>query len=76
MKTIKINGFTMSLIVGFTILVYACKTDMMDYEGVDGVYFVMQRKPPSGYGDPEQYEPTSRSVRPLQKIQHFLFVSV
>ena len=56
MKTIKINGFTMSLIVGFTILVYACKTDMMDYEGVDGVYFVMQRKPPSGYGDPEQYE--------------------
>ena len=46
----------MSLIVGFTILVYACKTDMMDYEGVDGVYFVMQRKPPSGYGDPEQYE--------------------
>lgn len=80
MKTIKINGFTMSLIVGFTILVYACKTDMMDYEGVDGVYFVMQRKPPSGYGDPEQYEYVDttyiRSVRPLQKIQHFLFVSV
>ena len=70
----------MSLIVGFTILVYACKTDMMDYEGVDGVYFVMQRKPHPAMAIRNNTNmltrPTSRSVRPLQKIQHFLFVSV
>ena len=76
MKTIKINGFTMSLIVGFTILVYACKTDMMDYEGVDGVYFVMQRKPPSGYGDPEQYEYVDTTYIPFMPVLYnclFLF---
>lgn len=34
---------------------FACESEMMDYEGVDGIYFRMQSPPVSGYGDPERY---------------------
>ena len=33
-----------------------CDSEMMEYEGKSGVYFMMQRRPVSGYGDPEVFE--------------------
>ena len=44
------------LIISLTTWLYACETEMMGYEGESGVYFMMQKPPASGYGDPEQYE--------------------
>ena len=35
---------------------WSCDEEMMDYEGKDGVYFMMQKAPVSGYGDPENFE--------------------
>lgn len=44
------------LIIGLATWLCACETEMMGYEGESGIYFMMQKPPASGYGDPEQYE--------------------
>ena len=43
------------LIIGLATWLCACETEMMGYEGESGIYFMMQKPPASGYGDPEQY---------------------
>lgn len=37
-------------------LMWECSTEMMEYEGKSGIYFMMQKKPLSGHGDPEIFE--------------------
>lgn len=44
------------ILLGFTLLCWQCDTDMMEYEGKSGIYFMMQKRPLSGYGDPERFE--------------------
>lgn len=44
------------LITFFSVYFGGCETDMMDYEGKPGIYFKMQKVPPSGYGEQERYE--------------------
>lgn len=46
------------ILVSCSLLLWECSTDMMEYEGKSGVYFMMQKKPVSGFGDPEVYEYT------------------
>ena len=40
------------LIIGLATWLCACETEMMGYEGESGIYFMMQKPPASGYGDP------------------------
>lgn len=53
------------LIISLTTWLYACETEMMGYEGESGVYFMMQKAPPSGYGDLEQYEYVDTTLIPF-----------
>ena len=53
------------LIISLTTWLYACETEMMGYEGESGVYFMMQKPPASGYGDPEQYEYVDTTLIPF-----------
>ena len=53
------------LIISLTTCLYACETEMMGYEGESGVYFMMQKPPASGYGDPEQYEYVDTTLIPF-----------
>ena len=53
------------LIIGLATWLCACETEMMGYEGESGVYFMMQKPPASGYGDPEQYEYVDTTLIPF-----------
>ena len=53
------------LIISLTTWLYACETEMMGYEGESGIYFMMQKPPASGYGDPEQYEYVDTTLIPF-----------
>ncbi len=44
------------LLLFLPLLVWNCDSEMMDYEGKDGVYFMMQTPPQSGYGEQERWE--------------------
>ncbi len=44
------------LLLFLALLVWNCNSEMMDYEGKDGVYFMMQKPPQSGYGEQEKWE--------------------
>ena len=48
--------FKIGLLLFLPLLVWNCESEMMGYEGKDGVYFMMQVPPQSGYGDTELWE--------------------
>ncbi|MDE6451865.1 MAG: DUF4843 domain-containing protein, partial [Odoribacter sp.] len=44
------------LLLFLPVFLWKCDSEMMDYEGKDGVYFMMQTPPQSGWGDRERWE--------------------
>lgn len=47
--------YTIILLLAFPFF-YSCESEMMGYEGNSGIYFMVQKKPLSNYGDPELFE--------------------
>ena len=63
------NIFTLIISIIVISLTYSCsKTELMDYEGSEGIYFYVQRVPISGYGDTTLWSANATTLFEFTKL--------